>query len=298
MDIRDMQCFYTIVEEGNISSAARRLNMAQPPLSRQMKQLEENLGVQLFVRGSRRIRLTDAGQLLRERAEQILGIVDGTIKELNEFNSGLGGTISIGTVTTSGATLLPNLISKFHSRYPNVTFQLCEGDGFRIMELLDKGLIEIGIIRAPFDSAFYDSIALPEEPMVIAMKKDECWCGENPESVRLIELAGQPLIVPLRWKDMFTEWCSRAGFQPKIICISDGILLSILWTKLGIGMSLAPKTIEGLISDPSLIYKTITEPDVSTQTVIVWSKNRRLSGGSKHFLELLQEEILSGGTVE
>jgi LysR family transcriptional regulator, salicylic acid-responsive activator of bsdBCD len=291
MDIRDMKYFYTIAEEGNISNAAKRLNIAQPPLSRQMKQLEDELGVQLFERGSRKIRLTEAGQLFRERVEQILGLVDGTTKEMTELNSGLGGTISIGTVTTSGAILLPNLISQFHSLYPNVTFQLWEGDGYRILELLDNRVIEVGIIRAPFDSEIYEAIILPDEPLVIAMKKDTCYCGEDPETVRLIELANQPLIIPRRWKNMFVEWCEQAGFRPNIICLSDGILLNILWTKLGIGMALVPKSTEGLISDSILTYKTIVEPTVSTQTVIVWIKNRQLSASSKHFLDLVRDMI-------
>ena len=292
MDIRDMRNFYAIVEEGNISNAAKRLNIAQPPLSKQMKQLEDNLGVQLFERGSRKIRLTEAGHLLRERVEQILGLVDGTMKEITGLNSGLGGRLSIGTVTTSGAALLPNLIKKFHSLYPKVTFQLWEGDGYRILELLDNRIIDIGIIRAPFDSEIYESITLPDEPLVIAMNRDGCYCGKDPESVRLIELANQPLIVPLRWKAMFLEWCDKAGFKPSIVCISDAILLNILWTKLGIGMSLVPKSAEGLISDSVLTYKTIVEPSVSTQTVIVWLRNRNLSASSKHFMELLKEMIL------
>lgn len=288
MDIRNMRYFYAIAEEGNISNASKRLNIAQPALSRQMKQFEEHLGVQLFERGSRRIKLTEAGQLMRERVEQILELVEGTMNEISEFHSGAVGTISIGTVTTSGAILLPNLINQFHSLYPNVTFQLWEGDGFRILELLDKGIIEVGIIRAPFDSDIYESITLPDEPLVIAMKQD-CCCGENPKSIRLIELINQPLIVPMRWKSMFVEWCAKAGFKPNILCLCDGIIMNILWAKMGIGMALVPKSTKELIADSTLIYKTIVEPTVSTQTVIVWLRNRSLSASSKHFLDLLRD---------
>ena len=243
----------------------------------------------MFERGSRRIRLTEAGQLLRERAEQILGLVDGTVKEITELNSNLAGTLSIGTVTTSGAALLPNLLSRFHDLYPDVTFELWEGDGYRILELLDNRVIEIGIIRAPFDSAFYESITLPDEPLMIAMKRDGGQCGEDSEVIRLAELAGQPLIIPRRWKAMVEEWCEKAGFAPKIVCLSDGILLNILWVKLGIGMALVPKSTEMLSADAELIYKTIVEPRVSTQTVIVWVRNRNLSASSRHFLALLQD---------
>lgn len=288
MDIRDMKYFYTIAEEGNISNASKRLNIAQPALSRQMKQLEDSLGVQLFERGSRRIKLTEAGHLMHERVEQILELVEGTKKEITELHSGLVGTIPIGTVTTSGAVLLPKLIHQFHKLYPNVTFQLWEGDGFRVLELLNKGIIEVGIIRTPFDSDIYESITLPAEPLVIAMKKDACYCGEDPTSVHLAELENQPLIVPIRWKSIFINWCAKAGFKPNIVCSCDGIIMNILWAKMGIGMALVPKSTEGLLEDSALTYKTIMDATVTTQTVIAWLRNRRLSASSKHFLELLR----------
>ncbi|WP_346353005.1 LysR family transcriptional regulator [Azotosporobacter soli] len=291
MDIRDMKVFSAIAEEGNISNAAKRLNIAQPALSRQMKQLEEELGVQLFERGSRRIRLTEAGQLFRERAAQILALADATANEMSDFHSGLGGVISLGAVTTSGVALLPNLISRFYQLYPNVTFQLWEGDGFRVLELLNTGIIEVGIIRAPFDSELYESILLPPEPLAVAMKKNACYCGKREDSVKLSELAEQPLIIPLRWKEMFLDWCAKAGFTPKIICVSDSITLNILWTKQGLGMALVPKSTEDLFSDPSLRYKIIAEPSLATQTAIVWLRNRRLSASSRHFLDLLQKDI-------
>ena len=107
MEIKDMRAFYAIVEEGNISHAAQRLDIAQPALSRQMKRLETSLGVQLFERGSRRIRLTDAGRVLYSRVEHILGMVDGTVREITEIGSGIAGSIQLGTITTSGALPLP-----------------------------------------------------------------------------------------------------------------------------------------------------------------------------------------------
>lgn len=128
MEIKDMRAFYAIVEEGNISHAAQRLDIAQPALSRQMKRLETSLGVQLFERGSRRIRLTDAGRVLYSRVEHILGMVDGTVREITEIGSGIAGSIQLGTITTSGALLLPELISEFHRRYPQVTYQIWEAE--------------------------------------------------------------------------------------------------------------------------------------------------------------------------
>ena len=109
MEIKDMQAFYAVVEEGNISHAALRLDIAQPALSRQMKRLETSLGVKLFERGSRRIRLTEAGQLLYSRVEHILGMVDGTVREITEIGTGIAGSIRIGTIVSSGAQFLPPL---------------------------------------------------------------------------------------------------------------------------------------------------------------------------------------------
>ena len=169
MEIKDMRAFYAIVEEGNISHAAQRLDIAQPALSRQMKRLETSLGVQLFERGSRRIRLTDAGRVMYSRVEHILGMVDGTVREITEIGSGVAGSIRLGTITTSGAMLLPELISEFHSRYPNVTYQIWEAEGARILELLDNRVIEIGITRTQVDSKVYESIVLPNEPLVLIM---------------------------------------------------------------------------------------------------------------------------------
>ena len=192
MEIKDMRAFYAIVEEGNISHAAQRLDIAQPALSRQMKRLETSLGVQLFERGSRRIRLTDAGRVLYSRVEHILGMVDGTVREITEIGSGIAGSIQLGTITTSGALLLPELISEFHRRYPQVTYQIWEAEGARILELLDNRVIEIAITRTQVDSKVYESIVLPNEPLVVVMNKDQV-IGASDSEVRMEELRDMPI---------------------------------------------------------------------------------------------------------
>jgi DNA-binding transcriptional LysR family regulator len=289
MEFKDMHSFYAVVEEGNISHAAKRLDIAQPALSKQMKKLEESLGVQLFERGSRRIRLTEAGRILYTRVEQILGMVDGTVNEITAIGSGVMGSLMIGTVTTSGATLLPRLIKEFHKRYPKVTFQLWEGEGVRILELLDNRIIEIGITRTHVDPKIYESITLTNEPLVMVMQKNLCCCGKSLDKVSLRELKGQPLIIPLRWKTIFLAQCSTLGFVPNIVCVSDGILQNILWTKMGIGMALVPKSTEELLTEDNLVYKAIVDPVISTQTVVAWLKNRTLSHSGQHFLTLFKE---------
>lgn len=287
-----MRAFYAIVEEGNISHAAQRLDIAQPALSRQMKRLETALGVQLFERGSRRIRLTDAGRVMYSRVEHILGMVDGTVREITEIGSGVAGSIRLGTITTSGAMLLPELISEFHSRYPNVTYQIWEAEGARILELLDNRVIEVGITRTQVDSKVYESIVLPNEPLVLIMNREH-EIGTAPDKVLLEELKDVPVIIPLRWQSVFVANCRKQGFEPNVVCVSDSIVQDLLLTKMGMGMALLPVSSKTLLTDGNLIYKKLVEPEMSTHTVIAWLKNRTLSSSSEHLIRLFREIFLN-----
>lgn len=288
MGIKDMRAFFAIVEEGNISHAAQRLGIAQPALSRQMKHLEENLHVKLFERGSRRIRLTEAGQVLYNRVESILGMVDGTVREITEIGSGTKGTIRIGTITTSGAMILPDLIAEFRKTYPDVTFEIWEAEGARIIELLDSRIIELAITRTQVDNLAYELLVLPNEPLVMVMNSENI-CGEDDSTVKLEELKDQPLIIPLRWKSNFIADCKKLDFDPKIICVSDSIVQDLLMVKMNLGAAMIPFSGKRLLTDGDLIYKRIVEPEMTTHTVVAWRKNQTLSTACKNFIELFKQ---------
>ncbi len=286
--IKDMRAFFAIVEEGNISHAAQRLGIAQPALSRQMKHLEENLNVKLFERGSRRIRLTEAGQVLYGRVENILGMVDGTVREITEIGAGTKGTIRIGTITTSGAMILPDLIAEFRKVYPDVTFEIWEAEGARIIELLDSRMIEIAITRTKVDNANYELLVLPNEPLVMVMNAKNV-CGENDFTIRLEELKNRPLIIPLRWKSNFIAACKKLDFDPQIICVSDSIVQDLLMVKMNLGAAMIPVSSKRLFTDGDLVYKRIVEPEMTTHTVVAWRKNQTLSTACKNFIELFKK---------
>ena len=288
MEIKDMRAFYAIVEEGNISHAAQRLDIAQPALSRQMKRLETSLGVQLFERGSRRIRLTDAGKVMYARVEHILGIVDGAVREITEMGSGVAGSVRLGTITTSGAMLVPELLSEFHRRYPQVTYQIWEAEGARILELLDNRVIEIGITRTQVDAKVYESIVLPNEPLVVIMNREQ-EIGKKPHEVKLSELKKVPLLVPLRWQSVFTANCKKHGFTPNIVCVSDSIVQDLLLVKMGMGAAIMPVSSMTLLTDGNLVCKRLIEPEMSTHTVVAWLKNKSLSTSGRHLLRLFKE---------
>ena len=294
MGLKDMRAFFTIVEEGNISHAAQRLGVAQPALSRQMKRLEEKLNVKLFERGSRRIRLTEAGRVLYERVENILGMVDGTVREITEIGTGSKGSLRIGTITTSGAMILPDLISEFHALYPNITFEIWESEGARILELLDSRLIEIAITRTQVDNLAYELLILPNEPLVMVMNKKFA-CGQKKDTVKLIELKDEPLIIPLRWKSIFEANCRKVGFEPKILCVSDSIVQDLLMVKMNLGTAMIPISSKKLLTDGDLIYKRLVEPEMATHTVVSWLKNQTLSTAGRNFIELFKNKFIPEG---
>ncbi|MBR1397195.1 MAG: LysR family transcriptional regulator [Selenomonadaceae bacterium] len=292
MGIKDMRAFFAVVEEGNISHAAQRLDIAQPALSRQMKRLEEEiLNVKLFERGSRRIRLTEAGRVFYNRVERILGMIDGTIRDITDIGSGDKGSIRLGTITSSGAMILPELIAKFHELYPNVTFEIWEGEGARILELLDNRLIEIAITRTQVDNTVYDSVVLPNEPLVMVMDQSQS-CGDSDDEVKLIELKDRSLIIPLRWKSIFVANCRRLGFEPKITCVSDGIVQNLLMVKMNLGISMVPMSSKTLLTDGNLIYKRLIEPEMSTHTVVAWLKNQTMSTSCINLIKLFEKMFI------
>ena len=276
--IKDMRAFFAIVEEGNISHAAQRLGIAQPALSRQMKHVEENLHVK-------------PGQLLYNRVESILGLVDGTVREITEIGSGTKGTVRIGTITTSGAMILPDLIAKFRNLYPDVTFEIWEAEGARILELLDSRLIEIAITRTQVDNIAYETLVLPNEPLVMVMNSENV-CGKSPDKIRLAELKGKPLIIPLRWKSNFIAACQKLNFEPNIICVSDSIVQDLLMVKMNLGAAMIPVSSNRLLTDGDLIYKRIVEPEMTTHTVVAWRRNQTLSTSCKNFIELFKEMFI------
>ncbi|MGP7816514.1 LysR family transcriptional regulator [Niallia sp. 01092] len=286
MDIKQLTYFLGIVEEGNITKAAQKLHIAQPHLSKQLKLLEDEVGVKLVERSTRKVQTTDAGKMLQHRARQILELMDITMKELKDFNEGLQGTLSIGTIASAAGSLLPEQVYKYHQKYPGVTFHLRECHTIEILELLNKGIIEIGIIRTPFNADHYESILLPSEPMIAATRKN--FFEEEQQHISLKSLIDKPLLIHRRYEKMIVEACRQSGFEPTILGTIDDTKTILLWADKGMGVAIVPKDWIGLISSTNLKYIEINEPALITGTAIIWKKNQYLSSVTKHFLDNLE----------
>jgi DNA-binding transcriptional LysR family regulator len=290
MDIKQLKYFLTIVEEGQITAAAKKLHIAQPPLSQQLKLLEEELGVKLLERGPRNVKLTDAGRILRARAREILELSDSTVNEINDFKKGLKGTLTIGTTSSLGSLLLKNVISKFHKEYSGVKFSIREGNTFTISELLNKGVIEIGIVRTPFKSLNYGCKYMKKEPMIAAMTKEDC-CDIKGKNITLYELGSKPIILYRRFEQLIMETCLENGVELEIFCKNDDARTALMWANAGLGVAIVPKSAFDLVCNEELIYKEIEAPKLVTSIVAIWIKDRYISSLAEKFIESFNEEI-------
>jgi len=288
MDIRQLRYFMAIVEEGQISRAAKRLHMAQPPLSLQLKMLEEELGVQLIERNTKSLRPTKAGLALYQRAEQILGLVTSTTREIREFDEGLRGTLAIGSPPGVGHLYMPPRIADFHARYPDVNFQWREGNTYRVLELLNSHVIEVGIVRLPVDENVYELIPLLTEPWVaVTRKTDEA----QPAAVTLPELTHHPLLLMQRQQgiqchDMVWDELRAAGVTPTVFCESDNVMALLTLVELGLGAAIVPRSTTTLKPGGALHVMDIAGCRLESAVAITWLKGQRLSAAAKQFLEM------------
>jgi len=288
MDIRQLKYFLAVAEEGQITKAAQRLHITQPPLSQQIKLLEEELGLQLLERGNRNIRLTEAGHVLRNRAEQMLELMELTKSELQEITDGMTGTLTIGTVPATGSLLLEKIHS-FNQLYPNINFQLRHRETHSILELVNAGVIEMGIVRLPVDSTIYDFIELPEQRIGVA-GKPSWFSKEQNQIIQLKELNGKPLMMHRRDESIIRDCCIKAGFNPHVFCTSDDIMPLLYWAGSGIAISLVPDSAKNLLPNATLVFKEISDPAIKVNSALIWHKRRIISVVAEHFISMFEQK--------
>jgi Transcriptional regulator len=284
MDIKQLTYFITIAEEGTITQAANKLHMAQPPLSTQLKLLEDELGVKLIERGARKVKLTDAGKILYKRAKHILEITTSTEKEIEEFRKGIQGTLRLGTISSSGAVLLSKRIIDFNNKYPNIKFEIHEGNTYELIEKLNSGIIEVGIVRTPFNSKNFHCLFLEAEPMAAVMSENY-----NFETIRdeifLEDLKDIPLIIYRRFEKILLGEFQNLSIEPNVFCINDDARTTILWARAGLGIGIVPKSAINFGLMDNIKYKEINNDTLRTQISAIWIKERYLSMAAKKFLE-------------
>ena len=291
MTLKQLEYFLAIAEAGHITAAAKNLNISQPPLSLQLKALEDELGVQLFERDKRNLTITHEGLSLKERAIPILNQVNDTVRELQNLGVDAQGTIRIGTVASVAIHLLPERIVKFRTDHPNVDFQIFEGNTTAITEMMENGQVDLGIIREPFNTGIYNSVPLREssadehEESFVAVGKPEFFEGDGDE-IALADLRGKPLILHRRFTDLINNYCRQRGFSPNVICQNSEIASSLSWAEAGLGIAIVANAQTVREKAPKLVIRKIVNPTIASQPYLVWDKNRNISHLAKQFIDL------------
>ncbi len=289
MDFKTLQYFYTVAREQNITHAARKLHISQPPLSAQIRQLEEDLGVQLFIRGRRRLQLTDAGMVLFKRSEQILKLVQDTREELRSLDKEMTGKIRIGQVEGRAPYLTARWIAGFREEFPLVEFSLWNGSSDEVAEQLHRGLIDIAVIAAPYDAEQLEGISVGREPWVAILPAGHPLTQESGCELPLRKLEGEPLIIPDRPSriEAVRRWFSDIGVQPQILCTLSSYVDAVALAEQGAGISIFP---QGTYTpNPHIATRVITEPAKYIEYFCTWERSAPPRGLVQAFLEFVED---------
>lgn len=291
MDIRVLQYFLAVAREQSISGAAKVLHITQPPLSKQLKELEEELGKQLFIRGNRRITLTKEGMLLRKRAEELVELMNKTKSEICTSNDDISGDVYIGGGETEGMRLIAKAVKRTQDIYPQIRFHIFSGDAYDVTERLDKGLLDFGTLIEPIDVTKYDYLKLPRADVWgLLMRKDSFLAGVD--SIYSKDLIDIPLLCSRQMlnENGLSGWLGYDCDKLNIVTTCNLINTPMLMVEEGVGYAF---TFDGLVTiskDSSLCFKPL-EPRLESGMYIVWKKYQVFSIAAEKFMELLHEEM-------
>ena len=285
MELRVLRYFLTVAQEENITRAAEALHMTQPTLSRQLSQLEEELGARLFERGARRITLTDAGLLLRRRAQELLALAGKTERELAAQGAPLAGEISLGCGVLESVRVLARLMGGFSAINPGVSFELFTGTADEIRELMDRGLTDVGLLLEPVSMDSYEFVRLGvRESWAAVMRPDDPLAAQ--ESVTAADLAGRELIMPLREavKNELASWFGALWPGLDIRCTSNMSANAAILVREGYGVAVVITGSLPCLDSNELVLRPLS-PALCSSSILAWKRGVPLSRAAESFIE-------------
>ena len=285
MELRTLRYFLAAAQEENITRAADILHITQPTLSRQMMDLERELGTTLMLRGKNGLTLTDEGLFFRQRAEEIVELADRLEQAFAERNADISGTVVIGATEAVGSRLLARLMKQFSEKYPLVQFHMYNEMADDIKDRMDKGLIDVGLLLEPVDTVKYDYVRLSQkETWGVLMRDDHPLVGQDfiaPE-----EVVKYPLILPLRER-VRAEILNWLKCEEKDLSIPLSYTLlsnAVLLVEEGLGCAFCLDGALAIHSSPRLRFIPI-RPEHTTRSVLVWKKNHLFSPATSLFIQ-------------
>ena len=291
MDLKTLKYFTVVAEELNITRAAEKLKMSQPPLSNQIKALESELDTQLFIRGKRHLQLTDAGALLYRRSVQILNMSEKAKQEIISLGAELSGLINIGVVEGRAPFFLARWISGFKEEFPNVQYSLWNGSSDDVLDRMRAGLLDVAVIASPYDSEHLHGFAVGREPWVALMSKEHPLAKESGDTIPLKSLVNEPLIVPARKSrvEAIRRWFREVDAEPNIICEMSNYINAVALTERNVGISIFPQTT--YTPNSLLVSKIVTDTERQIEYSLVWLKGRMLSELEHEFVDFVRDSV-------
>ncbi|MBQ8297491.1 MAG: LysR family transcriptional regulator [Ruminococcus sp.] len=284
MELRVLQYFLAVAREESFTGAANALHLSQPTLSRQLKDLEMELGKQLFIRGSKKIELTDEGRILKKRAEEIVSLVNKTENEIAVSDDHIAGDVFIGAGETVGVHYLTKAAKRVRNDYPDIHFHIISGDRSDVVERLDNGLVDFGLVFGSIDDTKYESINIPNSDVWgVLMRKDSPLAEK--EMIEPKDLYDKPLIVS-RQADktgIVKRLLHRSADKLNIIATYNLIFNGTLMVQDGLGYALCLESVHQPDRNRELIFKPLSTA-VSEELHIVWKKDNVFSKASQRFL--------------
>lgn len=288
MDVRALRYFVTVADEQSFTKAAERLHMSQPPLSKQIRQLEESLGVCLFDRSTRSLYLTQAGELLYMRARSVISQMDDIETFFREFRGGKIGSFSIGAMESASIGLLPGWLCAFEQKYPQIAYSTWTGDTGDILRRLHQGTVDFGIVRTPYQHEGLSSVAIQKDVWGCLINRNYVSAPAD-ERISLDQLPPSPLIIsdaPGR-SDSLVKWLSECGSPHHVKSTYNSLYSVTRYVENGAGVAICPSSIQGLLHSGSLVFKPLTVPVIESRLDLVWLENRHLSAAAKTFLDFV-----------
>lgn len=294
MDIRVLQYFLAVAREESITKAAETLHMTQPPLSRKLKDLENEVGKQLLIRGSKKVTLTEDGMLLRKRAEEMIDLMEKTKAELSASNENISGDIYMGSGETEAVSTIAKVAKSLQEKYPLIRYHIYSGDAEHITERLDKGLIDFGLLVEPFDIVKYDYVRLPvKDTWGVLMRKDSPLAGK--EYIIAEDLWDKPLIISHQTSisNEMISWLQRDMAKLNVVAMYDLIYNASRFVKMGFGYVIGLDKLINTSGDSELCFRPLY-PASEAGLCIVWKKYQVFSRAAEQFLKQLQSEFAIG----
>ncbi len=298
MELRVLKYFLAVAREGSITAAANSLHLTQPTLSRQLQELEKELGQKLLIRSKYKTGLTPEGMILRKRATEIVELVEKTESEFNSLNETIGGDIYIGCGETDSMKYIAQIMKDLQDEYSDIKFHIYSGNAEDVTEKLDKGLLDFGVLIQPIDLSKYDYITMPEKDVWGVIMRKDSPLAEKKE-ITLPDLIDKPIIASRQMSKKysadsgFLDWFGKEFDNLNIVATYNLVYNAAIMVQAGMGVAITLDKLINPTNHPNICFRPL-RPKLESGLDIVWKRYQMFSPAAKIFLNRLHAKLENG----